>query len=346
MTPEPGHLALLLDSSLHDHRLERDIIEAAGGRLAITGVGVWEDQNEQQVLDQPLLAEAAVILVEHAPVTRRVLERASSCALVVRYGVGVDNVDIPAATANGIWVANVPDYATDSVADHAIMLLLAVARDLRGFSENVRQGSWRGATEQHMPLVLSGRSLGIVGYGRIGSATARRALAMGLKVYAYDPFVPPEKMSGDGVVACPDLETLLKERDFLSLHCPLTELTHHLISEEALALTKPGVIIVNTARGLVIDLVALQAALGTGHVAGAGLDVFDPEPLPIGHPLRAHPRVVATPHVAYLSDRSFVELRTKAAQNAAAVLRGEPPIYPVNDPAHPRRLSTGAGPAS
>ncbi len=324
MTPDLGHLALLLDSSLHDHGLERDIIEAAGGTLVVTGVGVWHHQNEQQVLDHPHLAEAAVILVEHAPVTRRVLEKASSCAAVVRYGVGVDNVDIPAATAAGIRVANVPDYATDTVADHAIMLLLAVARDLLGFNEKLRHGGWRGDPEQYTPVALAGRSLGIVGYGRIGRATSRRALAMGLQVYAYDPFVPPEKMSGDGVVARPDLGTLLRECDFLSLHCPLTELTHHLISEEALAMTKPGVIIVNTARGAVIDLVALQAALATGHVAGAGLDVFDPEPLAVDHPLRAHPGVVATPHVAYLSDRSFVQLRTKVAQNAAAVIRGEP----------------------
>jgi len=165
-------------------------------------VGVWEDQNEQQVLDQPLLAEAAVILVEHAPVTRRVLERASSCALVVRYGVGVDNVDIPAATAKG---SGSPTSPTTPPTPWPTMPSCCCSPwpGPAGFSENVRQGSWRGATEQHMPLVLHGRSLGIVGYGRIGSATARRALAMGLKVYAYDPFVPPEKMTGDGVVACP-----------------------------------------------------------------------------------------------------------------------------------------------
>ena len=156
MTPDLGHLALLLDSSLHDHGLERDIIEAAGGTLVVTGVGVWHHQNEQQVLDHPHLAEAAVILVEHAPVTRRVLEKASSCAAVVRYGVGVDNVDIPAATAAGIWVANVPDYATDTVADHAIMLLLAVARDLLGFSEKLRHGGWRGDPEQYTPVALAG----------------------------------------------------------------------------------------------------------------------------------------------------------------------------------------------
>jgi D-3-phosphoglycerate dehydrogenase len=301
----------------------------------VADAGTWD---ERHVLDEPLLGEAAVILVEHAPITRRVLDKAGSCALVVRYGVGVDNVDIPAATAAGIWVANVPDYCTETVADHAIMLLLVVARDLRGYSQRVRQGGWRGEADQYMPVALQGRHLGIVGYGRIGRATARRALAMGLKVSAYDPFVPPEKMTGDGVVACPDLATLLKGPDFLSLHCPLTELTHHLISREALALTKPGVIIVNTARGDVVDLVALQAALETGHVAGAGLDVFDREPLPGGHPLRAHPAVVATPHVAYLSDLSFVQLRTKVAQNAAAVLEGGPPVYPVNDPPHPRCL--------
>jgi D-3-phosphoglycerate dehydrogenase len=330
-----GHLVLLLDSSYRDHGLEREIIEEAGGRLALADATVWD---EQHVLDQPLLGEAEVIMVELAPVTGRVLDRARSCALVARYGVGVDNVDIPAATAAGIWVANVPDYATDTVADHAIMLLLAVTRDLRGFSERIRQDGWRGADDPYMPPALHGRALGIVGYGRIGGATGRRALAMGLKVWAYDPFVPPEKMTDDGVVVCPDLETLLKGCDFLSLHCPLTELTHHLVSRDALALTKPGVVVINTARGDVIDLVALQAAIETGHVAGAGLDVFDREPLPPGHPLRSHPAVVATPHMAYLSDRSVVQLRTRAAQNAAAVLRGGPPVSPVNDPARPRRI--------
>ena len=332
----PGHLALLLDSSYRDLSLERDIIEEAGGELVAGDAPVWD---EEHVLGQPQLEEAEVILVELAPVTARVLSKARSCALVARYGVGVDNVDIPAATAAGIWVANVPDYATDTVADHAIMLLLAVTRDLRGFSEMIRQGSWRGANDPYMPPALHGRALGIVGYGRIGSATGRRAQAMGLNVWAYDPFVRQEKMTNDGVTVCTDLETLLKGCDFLSLHCPLTELTHHLVSRNALALMKPGAVIINTARGDVIDLVALQAALESGHLAGAGLDVFDREPLPPGHPLRTHPAVVATPHMAYLSDRSVVHLRTRVAQNATAVLRGGPPVYPVNDPANARRLS-------
>ena len=336
-----GHIALLLDSSYRDLGLEREIIEEAGGRLVVGEAPVWD---EEHFLDQPHLTDAGVIMVELAPVTGRVLSKAGLCALVARYGVGVDNVDIPAATAAGIWVANVPDYATDTVADHAIMLLLAVTRDLRGFSERIRQDGWRGADDPYMPPALHGRALGIVGYGRIGSATGRRAQAMGLEVWAYDPFVPPEKMAKDGVVVCPDLATLLKRCDFLSLHCPLTELTHHLVSRDALAMTKPGVVVINTARGDVIDLVALQAALESGHVAGAGLDVFDREPLPIGHPLRTHPAVVATPHMAYLSDRSVVQLRTRVAQNAAAVLRGEPPVYPVNDPAAPRRLGRVATP--
>jgi D-3-phosphoglycerate dehydrogenase len=324
-----GHIALLLDSSYRDHGLERDIIEEAGGKLVVGSAPVWD---EEHVLGQAHLAEAEVVMVELAPVTGRVLRQARSCALVARYGVGVDNVDIPAATAAGIWVANVPDYATDTVADHAIMLLLAVARDLRGFSERIRQDGWRGADDPYMPPALHGRAFGIVGYGRIGRATGHRAQAMGLDVRAYDPFVPPERMTDDGVVFCPELPTLLKGCDFLSLHCPLTELTHHLVSAEALAMTKPGVIIVNTARGDVIDLAALHAAIAAGHVAGAGLDVFDREPLPVGHPLRTHPAVVATPHMAYLSDRSVVQLRTRVAQNAAAVLRGGPPVYPVNDP--------------
>jgi D-3-phosphoglycerate dehydrogenase len=331
----PGHLALLLDSSYREHDIERGIIEEAGGRLVVGDAPAWD---EEHVLGQPLLPEAEIILVELAPVTARVLSRARSCALVVRYGVGVDNVDIEAATGAGIWVANVPDYATDTVADHAILLLLAVARDLPGFSERVRQDGWRGAGDHYVPPALHGRVLGIIGYGRIGRATGLRAAAMGLEVRAYDPFVPPGQMAKDGVVGT-DLEPLLKGCDFLSLHCPLTELTHHLVSKDALAMMKPGVIIVNTARGDVIDLVALEAALGTGHVRGAGLDVFDREPLPPGHPLRTHPGVIATPHMGFLSDGSVRELRARVAKNAAALLRGGPPVYPVNSPQNPRRLS-------
>ena len=334
----PGHLALLLDSSYREHDIERGIIEEAGGRLALGDAAVWD---EAHVLGQPLLPEAEIVLVELAPVTARVLSRASSCALVVRYGVGVDNVDIEAATAAGIWVANVPDYATDTVADHAIMLLLAVARDLPGFTGRIRQDGWRGAGDHYVPPALRGRVLGIVGYGRIGRATSLRARAMGLEVWACDPFVAPDQMAKDGVVST-DLESLFKECDFLSLHCPLTELTHHLVSKDALAMMKPGVIIVNTARGDVIDLVALAAALDAGHVRGAGLDVFDREPLPPGHPLRTHPAVIATPHMGFLSDGSVRELRARVAKNAAALLRGGPPVYPVNSPENPRGLS---GPA-
>ena len=328
----PSHLTLLLDSSYRDHDLERGIIEEAGGTLVVCESPVWD---EDHVLDQPLLPQAQVILVELAPITARVLNRARSCALVARYGVGVDNVDVEAATSAGIWVANVPSYATDTVADHAMLLLLALAREFRPFTERIKADGWRTAHDPFMPVALQGRVLGLVGWGNIGKAVGRRAQAMGLQVWALDPYVPSDEMVSAGVVSS-ELLPLLKRSDFLSLHCPLTSETRHLICKETLDVMQDGVIIINTARGDLINLVDLTRALDAGRVRSAGLDVFDEEPLPPGHVLRTHPAVIATPHMAYLSDSSVIALRTGVARNAAAVLRGQPPIHPVNAPTSPR----------
>lgn len=332
------HIALVVDSPYPDFGIERAIIERAGGTLVTARAEAWD---EEHLLDQPLLGMAEVILVGLAPITARVLLRATSCRLVVRYGIGVDNVDVEAATAAGIWVANIPGYATSSVADHTMMLLLSLARGLRLSTKAVRSGAWRSGLGGHTPLGLNGRVLGIVGYGHIGSAVGQRALAMGLQAYAYDPFVPTEQIAPTGVVGS-DLESLLRHSDFLSLHCPLTEDTHHLICKRTIDLMKPGVIVINTARGGLIDLDDLLEALGSGRVGGAGLDVFDKEPLLAGHALGVHPGVIATPHVAYLSDSSLRELRTSVAENAAAVLGGGPPLTPLNAPENPRAGGVGA----
>ncbi|MGA3215943.1 MAG: C-terminal binding protein [Acidimicrobiales bacterium] len=324
----PSHFALMLDSSYSDHSLERDIIEEAGGELVVCDAAVWD---EEHVLGQPLLAEAEVILVELAPITARVLEQARSCVLVGRYGVGVDNVDVDAASSAGIWVANVPAYAAETVADHAIMLLLALARELRWYTRRLYDDGWRGANDPFVPVALQGRVLGLVGWGNIGKAVARRALAMGIKVWAVDPYVPAEDIARAGLVPS-ELSAMLGRCDFLSLHCPLNAETRHMIRKDTLDMLRDGVIIVNTARGDLIDLVDLEQALDSGRVRSAGLDVFDPEPLPPGHVLRTHPAVIATPHMAYLSDSSVTALRTGVANNAAAVLRGGPPVHPVNSP--------------
>ena len=191
----PSHLTLLLDSSYRDHGLERDIIEEAGGTLVVCDSPVWD---EEHVLDQPLLPEAEVIMVELAPITASVLNRASSCVLVARYGVGVDNVDLEAASAAGIWVANVPTYASDTVADHAMLMLLALARELRSFTNRIAADGWRTANDPFVPVALQGRVLGLVGWGNIGKAVGRRAQAMGLQVWADDPYIPPEEMEARG----------------------------------------------------------------------------------------------------------------------------------------------------
>ena len=328
----PDHLTLLLDSYYKEHSLERGIIEEAGGSLVVCDLGV---RDEEHVLAQPLLPQAEVVVVDMVPVTARVLGQASSCRLVVRYGVGYDNIDVPAATSAGIWVANVPDYATDSVADHAIMLLLAVARELHAYTDRIRTDGWRQPDDPFMLQAMQGRVLGIVGFGRIGTTVARRALVMGMRVVAYDPFVDPDQIAKAGAEST-DFKAVLEQCDFLSLHCPLTDLTYHMISKDALGVMRRGVIVINTARGPVVNLTDLADALDTGQVRGAGLDVWDPEPLPPGHPLRSHPAVIATPHVAYLSDKSVLALRAGVAKNAAAVLRGDPPLYPVNAPTNPR----------
>jgi D-3-phosphoglycerate dehydrogenase len=336
------HLVVLLDSYYPEHSLERGIIEEVGGSFVYCNIGL---RDEEHVLAQPLLSQAEVVLTDLAPVTARVLRQAASCRLVARYGVGFDNVDVAAATAEGIWVANVPDYATDSVADHAIMLLLTVARQLRFYVRRLEHDGWRQPddpylNEPDMFPAMSGRVLGIVGFGRIGRAVGRRAHAMGMHVLAYDPFVSPGEIGKDGAESA-DFETVLSQSDFVSLHCPLTEQTYHMIARDALAKMRPGVIIVNTARGDVVNLACLADALRTGHVRGAGLDVWDREPLPPGHPLRTHPAVVATPHVAYLSDKSVRALREGVARNAAAVLKGGPPLHLVNDPPSPRPRASG-----
>jgi phosphoglycerate dehydrogenase-like enzyme len=247
---------------------------------------------------------------------------------VVRAGVGYNNVDLHAAGRRGILVCNVPDYGTEEVADHAIMLLLAVARQLLDADRSLREGRWDYRAAQHAPR-LRGKTLGIIGCGRIGSATALRAKAFGLDVVFYDPYVVPGTEKALGIRRTFQLDELLDQSDFVSLHCYLDESTHHLIDARALARMKRGSILINTARGPVVDQPALIDALDAGHLLGAGIDVFEREPLD-DERLRHHPRVVLTPHSAFYSIEGFVELRRKAAEEVRRLLLGEPPHNLVN----------------
>jgi D-3-phosphoglycerate dehydrogenase / 2-oxoglutarate reductase len=273
--------------------------------------------------------DADVLINQYVPITAAVLDAVGRCRLVVRYGVGVDNVDVDAAAARGVWVANVPDYGRDEVADHTLALALAVLRGVVVLDRSVRGGGWD--LEAARPLRrLSTLTYGVVGCGAIGAAVAGRAAGLGMRVVGYDlPQVP----SGPPIERVP-LEALLEAADVVSLHAALTPGTHHLIGPEALGRMRPSAFLVNTARGGLIDAEALLAALDAGELAGAALDVLEGEPPDeLGRRLVRHPRVVATPHAAWYSEEAMHTLKTEVAREALRVLEGGRPRSPVNQPA-------------
>ncbi|MDQ3870598.1 MAG: C-terminal binding protein [Chloroflexota bacterium] len=312
--------------------LEREVLDRAGLELVPV-----QCRTEDDVIR--LCADADGLLNQFAPLTRRVFARLSRCRVVARYGVGVDNVDVHAATEFGIAVCNVPDYAVEEVSDHAIALLMALVRRTHLLDRAVRAGRWDFSVARPVRR-MHGRVLGIVGLGRIGRATARKAAGLGLRVVAHDAQAG-EPGFDRGVAEMVSLETLLRESDYISVHVPLTPETRHLVNEESLRMVKREAILVNTGRGGVVDTDALVAALQDGRLAAAGLDVLEQEPIPAGHPLLALESCIITPHAAWYSEEAFVELKTKAAQEVAAVLTGGEPRYCLNpDALRPR--ATGA----
>lgn len=273
-------------------------------------------------------ADAMILFHDIAKLTDTSFAIAPRLRGVVRAGVGFNNVDLKAAGSRGIGVCNVPDYGTEEVADHAIALLLALTRHLLLCDQAMRKGVWDYKIGADAPR-LRGKTLGIIGCGRIGGATAIRAKAFGLDVVFFDPFVPQGTEKMLGIRRAFSLDELLKQSNFLSLHCFLDEKTHHLINASTLAMLPKGAVIVNTARGGCIDQSALMDALDTGHIMGAGLDVFEVEPLE-DERVRNHPKVILTPHSAFYSIEGWVELRTKTAQEVRRLLSGEAPRYLVN----------------
>lgn len=266
--------------------------------------------------DLELAADAAALVVGGADVTRALLSALPGLGLVVRAGVGVDRIDLTAAADRGVLVTNVPDYATHEVADHAVLLMLAATRRLGHFQAAGRgDGDWLGVERPPVPR-LHGSRLGIVGLGRIGTATALRARALGMRVAAHDPFVGPDAFERAGAVAV-DLDDLLATSDVISLHAPLTSDTHHLLGRAAFARMRRTPVVVNTARGGLVDTAALVEALDGGVVRAAGLDVLEGEPDVTRHgPLLGRDDVVVTPHVAWYSQGSEEQLGVTATRIA------------------------------
>ena len=278
----------------------------------------------------PYLPTADAIMVFHdlSILGEFSFARAPQCRGAVRAGVGYNNIDLEAATRHGVVVCNVPDYGTEEVADHAIMFLLALVRRLVPSHEAIRAGTWHYRSALGAPR-LRGKTFGVVGCGRIGTATALRAKALGLDVVFFDPYLRQGMDKALGIRRVHDLNELLQQSLFVSLHCYLDAGSHHLINARTIARMRKGAILINTARGPVVDEDALLAALESGHIAAAGLDVVEREPLE-NEGLRRHPNVLFTPHTAFYSVEGYNELRTKTAEEVRRLLLGQPPRNPVN----------------
>jgi D-3-phosphoglycerate dehydrogenase len=259
------------------------------------------------------------------PITADVMARMSKCKIIARYGIGVDTIDLDAATAAGIIVTNNPTYCIEEVAEHTMALLLACARKVAFYDRLVRNGRWE--VPPGKPLFrLAGSTLGLVGFGNIARQVAVRASSFGMSVLYSDPFVQQSSMPGRSV----SLNTLLAEADFVSIHPPLTRDTRKMINDEALRKMKRTAWLINCARGPIVDTEALVRALDAALIAGAALDTTDPEPLPNPHPLRNRDNVIINPHVAWYSEQAMTGLQAGAPAEVRRVLCGEWPVNVVN----------------
>ena len=315
-------IVLKTDTAIPLAERQRATLEAIGARLI-----------EQPCETESKLArygrEADALLVVDEPVSARVIGELRRCRVIARFGVGLDTIDVDAATAAGIQVTNVPAASVEEVSDHALAMLLALGRSLTALDATVRRGSWDPLAGGQTMRRLRGLVVGVIGLGRIGSTFARKASVLGFTVLAYDPYQPPA--AGAAASAIPvEMPELLARADFVSIHAPLTPDTRGLIGAPELALMKPSAYLINVARGAIVDQPALVEALATRRIAGAALDVLAQEPPDEHDLLLSFPNVLLTPHAAHYSEESLEEVRQTAVEEVARVLAGETPLHPVN----------------
>jgi D-3-phosphoglycerate dehydrogenase / 2-oxoglutarate reductase len=294
---------------------EQKIVEFAGGEL-----GTFQCKTEQDVIEAARNSDA--VLVQFAPITRAVIECLTRCKVIVRYGVGLDNVDVEAARARGIIVCNIPNYCIDEVADHTFALAMALARQIPAIDGLVRRKFWSNTPP--LPMFASRQMTFVtIGFGRIARAVLERAQACKFNIATCDPYLPANVELPLGARNL-SMDQALATADILSLHVPLTEATYHMMNATTLSSLKPTSFLINTARGGLVDGIALADALDKGQLAGAGLDVFEQEPLPDNHPLRTCANIILTSHVAWYSELSGSELQKMAAEEAIRALCDQP----------------------
>jgi D-3-phosphoglycerate dehydrogenase len=301
---------------------ERAVLEAGGAQVVVA-----PDGEEATLVE--MARDADAIMTCFAQVTENVVRAAEQCVVIGRFGVGVDNIAVNTATELGIAVTYVPDYCVDEVSDHVMALLHAWNRKITLFDRSVKEHGWGSQPLTMRMMRLRGKTIGIVGFGRIGQAVATKARAFGMNILATDPWVPSETVASAGGELA-DLATLLQKSDFVTLHAPLTENTHNLIGRAELEMMKPEAFLINAARGPLIDEIALYNALENRAIAGAGLDVMVDSVPPHDHPLLSLDNIIITPHVAFFSQESTLELEQRAAAEVVSVIHGRMPDNLVN----------------
>ena len=318
----PKYRVLVTDYVWPSTQPEREVLSSIGADIIEA-----PDPSEDTLVD--LAADADAIMTCFAQVTDRVVRAARKCLVISRYGVGVDNIAVDTATAEGIPVTYVPDYCVDEVSDHVMALLLTWNRQIGFYDRTAKQGKWEGVRSP-VPLVrLRGSTVGVVGLGRIGRAVSAKAKAFGMNVLAHDPYLAQaDAVSLD--IRLVELETLLAESDYVTIHTPLNPQTQGLIGARELAQMKPTAFLINCARGPIIDETALYAALSERRIAGAGLDVMEQAAPSASNPIFSLDNVVVTPHIAFLSQQSVHELEIRTAQATVDVLQGRMPQFLVN----------------
>lgn len=302
---------LITDNNLGDSRLEQEILESA----LDAEVHVAQCVTESDVTQAVNQFQPNALIVQWAPITKGVVDSMDNCQFISRMGIGIDMIDVDATSAAGIEVRNVPHYCTEEVATHAIAMLLALNRKLFDFDKELRAGVWDAAKLAPEIKKVSDSTLALIGLGRIGSIVAKVFSAMGAKVIAVDPVE-----AGDGVERV-DLATVAREADFISVHAPLLEDTHHSLDAEFFAACERNPIIVNTSRGPIIDTKALAASLQAGEISAAGIDVFEQEPISTDESLLSTPNTILAPHAAWCSSAALPELRRQTAQNVVDFFR-------------------------
>jgi len=304
---------------------------ARGVRLVTLPDSVTEDELTREVRDTDLL------LMCYTPITNRVITEARRLKGIIKYGVGIDAIDVASAMRRGIPVVNVPDYAEATVAEGAFTLMIALAKRLPGISGTVQREGWIWPEARWLGQDLAGKTLALVGAGRIGRRMARMASAgFGMRVLAYDPYVEAESMIAEGIEKANDLTAMLAEADFASVHCVLNDKTRHLIGAAEIARLKPSVILINVSRGALIDEAALVRAVVEGRIAGVGLDVYGQEPLaPKGHPLSqlyGRDNVILFPHLTFYTREAMERLEAETLLRCVEILEGRPVLVRSNDP--------------